>query len=70
MKKGALVVGFVMTVPIVAILTRHKQRMAIIRGAMMQQEIELEKVKQQRLAIETEKINAELKQKKLDVVLD
>ena len=55
-----------MCVPIIAILTEHKQKTAKISGELIRDEIELEKLKQQNFIIETEKMKIELEKMRLD----
>ncbi|MCZ2257887.1 hypothetical protein [Sporosarcina sp. G11-34] len=66
MFEAIAIVGLVMAVPITAIITDHKRRMAKIRGESIREEIELEKLKQQNFIIETEKMKLELEKMKLD----
>lgn len=63
---GAIIVGLVMTVPITAIITEHRRKIFKIQREMLQDEIELEKIKQKNFIIETEKMKLELEQKKLE----
>jgi len=60
------IVTVVMVVPIVAILTEHKQKAAKISVELIREEIELEKLKQQNFIIETEKMKLELEKMRLD----
>ena len=60
------IVGLVMSVPITAIITDHKRRIAKIKIESVREEIVLEKLKQQNFIIETEKMKLELEQMKLD----
>lgn len=60
------IVGLVMSVPITAIITDHKRRIAKINAEIVREQIELEKLKQQNYIIETEKMKIELEQMKLD----
>lgn len=55
-----------MCVPIVAIITEHKQKIVKYKAEMMRDEIELEKLKQQNFIIETEKMKIELEKMRLD----
>lgn len=66
MLEGVLIVGLVMCVPITAIITDHHRRIVKIKAEGVQEEIELEKLKQQNFIIETEKMKLELEQMKLD----
>ncbi|MFD1927202.1 hypothetical protein ACFSFY_03890 [Sporosarcina siberiensis] len=60
------IVGLSMSVPITRIITQHLQTMAKIKGDLIQNEIELEKLKQQNYIIETEKMKLELKKMQLE----
>jgi len=66
MLEGVIIVGLVMSVPIIAIITDHQRRIVKIKGEFMRDEIELEKLKQQNFIMETEKMKIELEQMKLD----
>lgn len=66
MLEGVIIVGLVMSVPIIAIITDHQRRIVKIKGEFMRGEIELEKLKQQNFIMETEKMKIELEQMKLD----
>jgi hypothetical protein len=66
MLEGIIIVGLVMSVPIIAIITDHQRRIVKIKGEFMRDEIELEKLKQQNFIMETEKMKIELEQMKLD----
>lgn len=70
MLTATIIVGLVMTVPIVAIITEHKQKVVKIQHQILQEEIELEKIKQKNFIIETEKMKMELEQKKLEYSSD
>jgi len=62
------VVGIVavsMTVPLSRIITSHLQRMAKIKGDLIREEIELEKLKQENFIIETEKMRLELEKMRI-----
>ena len=66
MIEAIAIVGLVMSVPITAIITDHKRRIAKINAEGVRDQIELEKLKQQNFIIETEKMKLELEQMKLD----
>ena len=66
MIEAIAIVGLVMSVPITAIITDHKRRIAKINAESVRDQIELEKLKQQNFIIETEKMKLELEQMKLD----
>ncbi|HLR09852.1 MAG TPA: hypothetical protein VK120_00505 [Sporosarcina sp.] len=55
----------IMAVPITGIITTHQRKMARIKQETIEQEIELEKLKQQNYIAETENLRLELEQKKL-----
>lgn len=63
---GVLIVGLVMAVPITAIVTDHKRRIARIQYDIVQEQIELEKIKQKNFILETEKMKVELEQMKIE----
>ncbi len=60
------IVALVMFVGVVSILTDHRQKIIKLKGEIVREEIELEKLKQQNYIIETEKMKLELEQMKLD----
>ena len=60
------IVGISMTVPITRLITSHLQTMAKIKGEIIREEIELEKLKQQNFIIETEKMKLDLERMRLD----
>jgi len=62
------IVGLSMTVPVTRIITLHLQKMARIKGGLVREEIELEKLKQQNFVIETEKMKLELEKMRLDYI--
>lgn len=66
MSGAILIVMIVMTVPLTAILTEHRRRMAGYQKDRLKEEIELEKLKQQNFIAETEKMKLELEKLKLD----
>lgn len=55
-----------MCVPIVAIITEHKEKTSRIKAEIIRDEIELEKLKQQNFIVETEKMKLELEKMRLD----
>ncbi len=65
MLESIIIVGIVFSVPITAIITTHQRKSARIKYEILQQEIELEKIKQQNYLLETEKMKVELEQMKL-----
>ncbi|MGM9921888.1 MAG: hypothetical protein ACI33O_11605 [Bhargavaea sp.] len=70
MTGAILIVMIVMTVPLSAIITDHRRRMARYEADRLQDEIELEKLKQQNFIAETEKMKLELEKMKLDYTAD
>jgi hypothetical protein len=63
---GTIAVIMIFSIPIIAILTGHYQKQSKIRFKMVQQELELEKLKHQNYLIETERMRLELEKMKLD----
>ncbi|WP_251551738.1 hypothetical protein [Neobacillus muris] len=53
-------------IPIVAIVTAHFQSQAKIKAAMLKDQLELERIKQQNFIMETEKMRLELQKMTLD----
>jgi L-lactate utilization protein LutB len=66
MPEAILIVMIVMSIPLTAIITDHKRRMAKYQKDRLQEEIKLEKLKQQNFIAETEKMKLELEKLKLD----
>jgi hypothetical protein len=62
---GIISVIMIFSIPIIAILTGHFQNQTKLKGKMIQDELELEKLKHQNYLIETEKMKIELEQMKL-----
>jgi hypothetical protein len=60
------IVAVVMCVPITAIITEHKRKIAKITFELTREQIELEQLKQQNFIIETEKMKLELEKMKLE----
>lgn len=63
---GTIAVIMVFSIPIIAILTSHFQKQSKIRFKIVQQELELEKLKHQNFLMETERMKLELEKMKLD----
>ncbi|MFS0638853.1 hypothetical protein AB1K84_23455 [Mesobacillus foraminis] len=61
---GSIAVIMVFSIPIVAIMTSHFQKQAVIKRDMLKDQLELEKIKQENYLIETEKMRLELEQMK------
>ncbi|WP_026584126.1 hypothetical protein [Bacillus sp. J33] len=67
---GTIAVVMIFSIPIISILTFHKQRLAKIKHNMIKDEITLEKLKQENFLLETEKMKLELEQMKLESTQD
>lgn len=63
---GTIAVIMIFSIPIIAILTVHNQKLAKIKHHMIIDEITLEKLKQENYLLETEKMKLELEQMKLE----
>jgi hypothetical protein len=63
---GAIAIVMVFSIPIIAIVTDHFQKQSKIKHKMIQDEIELEKLKHQNFLIETQKMRLELEQMQLE----
>lgn len=61
-----ITVIMIFSIPIIAILTSHFQKQSKIRFKIVQQELELEKLKHQNFLMETERMKLELEKMKLD----
>ncbi|WP_121612127.1 hypothetical protein [Mesobacillus foraminis] len=61
---GSIAVIMVFSIPIVAIMTSHFQKQAVIKRDMLKDQLVLEKIKQENYLIETEKMRLELEQMK------
>lgn len=70
MPEAIFIVMIVMTIPLTAIITDHKRRMAVYQADRLQDEIVIEKLKQQNFIAETEKMKLELEKMKLDYTAD
>lgn len=64
------IVAVSMIVPVTRIVTEHQQKMAQIKGEIVQKEIELETLKQQNFVMETEKMKLELEKMRLEYTPD
>ncbi|RSD26810.1 hypothetical protein [Mesobacillus subterraneus] len=67
---GTITIIMVFSIPLVAIVTSHYQKVAKIKHNMIKDEIELEKLKHQNYLLETEKMKLELTQMKLESPLE
>ena len=65
---GTITIIMVFSIPLVAIVTSHYQRVAKIKHNMIKDEIELERLKHENYLLETEKMKLELM--KLESPLD
>ncbi|RBP93203.1 hypothetical protein DFO70_106338 [Cytobacillus firmus] len=63
---GTIAVVMTFSIPIIAILTFHTQRLAKIKHNMIKDEITLEKLKQENYLLETEKMKLELEQMRIE----
>jgi competence protein ComGC len=63
---GIVSVIMIFSIPIIAILTGHFQSQNKIKHKMIQDQIELEKLKHENYLIETEKMKLELEHMKLE----
>lgn len=59
---GVVAVVMIFSIPIIAIVTDHFQKQSKIKHKMIQDELELEKLKHQNYLIETQKMRLELEQ--------
>ncbi|WP_453993721.1 hypothetical protein [Bacillus nitroreducens] len=62
---GIIAVVMVFSIPLVAIVTSHFQTQSKYKHKMLQDELELEKLKHENYLLETEKMRAELELMKL-----
>jgi hypothetical protein len=63
---GTIAVIMIFSIPIIAILTGNSQNQNKIKHKMIQDQLELEKLKHENYLIETEKMKLELEQMKLE----
>ncbi|WP_456271367.1 hypothetical protein [Bacillus sp. AK031] len=63
---GTIAVIMVFSIPIIAILTDHFQKSYKYKQSIIQDELKLEKLKQENFVMETEKMKLELERMKLD----
>jgi len=58
-----------LSIPIVAIISNHRRKLAMIKQKHLQEEIELERLKNENFLLETEKLKLELeKMKAIDYI--
>lgn len=67
---GTITIIMVFSIPLVAIVTSHYQKVAKIKHSMIKDEIELERLKHENFLLETEKMKIELNQMKLESPLE
>ena len=60
----AIVLGT--AIPITALLTTHFQKQTTLKGQLLKDQVELERLKQQNFIAETEKLKLELKKMELE----
>lgn len=63
---GTIAVVMIFSIPIVAIVTSHFQSQSKIKHKMLQEQLELEKLKHENFLLETEKMKVELEKMKLE----
>ncbi|MCH4826522.1 hypothetical protein [Planococcus halocryophilus] len=63
---GMVAIIMVLSIPLAAIITTHLQKQTKIKGQMITDELELEKLKHENFVIETQKMRLELEQMKLE----
>ncbi len=63
---GIIAVVMVFSIPIIAIVTSHFQKVATIKRDMVQDELKLEQLRHQNYLMETEKMKLELEKMKLE----
>lgn len=62
MSTGTIAVVLVFAIPIIAIITDHFQKQTKLKHKMIQEELELEKLKHENYLLETQKLRLELEQ--------
>lgn len=67
---GIVAVVMVFSIPLVAIITDHFQKQSKYKQKLIQEELELEKLKHENYLLETEKMRAELELMKLEAPKD
>lgn len=63
--EGIIAIIMVFSIPIIAIVTSHFQKQAKTKSKIIQEELELEKLKHQNYLLETDKLRLELEKMKL-----
>ncbi|WP_099355639.1 hypothetical protein [Fredinandcohnia onubensis] len=67
---GLVTVVMIFSIPLVAIITSHFQTQSKYKHKMIQDELELEKLKHDNYLLETEKMRVELEKMKLEAPKD
>ena len=62
MSTGTIAVVLIFSIPIIAIITDHFQKQTKLKHKMIQEELELEKLKHENYLLETQKLRLELEQ--------
>lgn len=62
---GLISAVLALSIPIIAIVTSHFQRQSQIKRSLIQEEIELEKLRHENFLLETEKLKIELEHRNL-----
>ena len=63
---GTIAVIMIFSIPILGIITDHFQKQSKLKQKMIEDELELEKLKHENFVIETQKMRLELEQMKLE----
>ncbi|MBD1382942.1 hypothetical protein [Metabacillus arenae] len=63
---GLIATIMIFSIPIIAIMTNHFQKQSKLKHKMIQDQLELEKLRHENFVIETQKMRLELEQKKLE----
>lgn len=63
---GTITVIMIFSIPIIAIVTDHFQKQTKLKHKMIQDQIELEKLKHENFLIETQKMRVELEKMQLE----
>lgn len=70
MSTGLVAVIMIFSIPIIGIITDHLQKQSKYKHQMIQDQLELEKIKQQNFLLETEKMRLELEKMQLEAPKD
>ncbi|EGA88295.1 hypothetical protein GPDM_15961 [Planococcus donghaensis MPA1U2] len=63
---GMVAIIMVFSIPLAAIITNHLQKQTKLKGQMISDELELEKLKHENFVLETQKMRLELEHMKLE----